>query len=235
MDPARILVVDDDPHLLMLVGDGLRRRGYAVSTAASGRDALRTFDREWCDLVVLDLMMPRMDGEEVAEAIKARANIPIVVLSAISAAESKIDLIQRFADDYVTKPFVFDELAARIERVLRRPDARLPGRELVLGPHLTLVLRRRRAVVAGSWVGLSPIETRLLGVLAAEPGTPVSTDELLARVWSHAEGADPAYVWVTIRRLRQKIEVDPDRPRYLLTDRDGGGYLLAAPSHLADG
>jgi len=112
--------------------------------------------------------------------------------------------------------------------VLRRLNERIPSELLDLGPTLSLALRRREAIVAGRAVGLSPTETRLLATLAANLGTTITTDQLLARVWSDADGADPAYVWVAIRRLRRKIEVDPDEPRHLLTDRSGGYRLVAA-------
>ena len=223
----RILLVDDDVQLLAYLGDRLQRDGYAVTTAKSGADALAALDAAWPDLVILDLMMPRMSGEDVAAQIKKRADIPIIVLSAITASESKVELISRYAEDYLTKPFHHEELAARIRRVLGRLNERIPSQELVLGPDLTLVLRRREAVVAGSVVGLSPTEARFLATLAASGGEPVSTERLLSRVWSDADGADPAYVWVTVRRLRRKIEMDPDRPRHLMTEK-GGGYRLVA-------
>lgn len=225
VDRYRLLLVDDDVQLLAYLGDRLERDGYEVTTAKSGGEALAALDAAWPDLVILDLMMPRMSGEEVAAQIKKRADIPIIVLSAISAAESKVDLISRYAEDYITKPFHHDELVARIRRVLGRLNERIPSQELVLGPDLTLMLRRREAVVDGAVVGLSPTETRFLATLAANGGEPVSTERLLARVWSDADGADPAYVWVTVRRLRRKIEQDPDRPRYLVTEK-GEGYRL---------
>ena len=227
VDRYRLLLVDDDIQLLAYLGDRLQRDGYDVTTAKSGGEALAALDASWPDLGILDLMSPRMSGEELAAQIKKRADIPIIVLSAISAAESKVDLISRYAEDYLTKPFNHEELVARIRRVLGRLNERIPSQELVLGPDLTLVLRRREAMVGGSIVGLSPTETRFLATLAANVGEPVTTERLLARVWSDADGADPAYVWVTVRRLRRKIEQDPDRPRYLVTEK-GGGYRLVA-------
>ena len=225
VDRYRLLLVDDDVQLLAYLGDRLQRDGYDVTTAKSGGEALVALDAAWPDLVILDLMMPRMSGEELAAQIKRRADIPIIVLSAIAAAESKVDLISRYAEDYLTKPFHHEELVARIRRVLGRLNERIPSQELVLGPDLTLVLRRREAIVDGGVVGLSPTETRFLATLAANVGESVTTERLLARVWSDADGADPAYVWVTVRRLRRKIERDPDRPRYLVTEK-GGGYRL---------
>jgi DNA-binding response OmpR family regulator len=226
-DRYRLLLVDDDEQLLQHLGDRLRGDGYEVTTARSGAEAIERLDASWPDLVILDLVMPRMSGDETAARIKKRADIPIVVLSAVTAPETKVDVLTRFAEDYLTKPFHYPELVARIQRVLRRLDERIPSQELVLGPDLTLVLRRREAVVGGRTVSLSPTETRFMATLAANLGRAVSTEQLLSRVWSGADGADPAYVWVTVRRLRRKIEEDPDEPRHLLTER-GGGYRLAA-------
>jgi DNA-binding response OmpR family regulator len=224
----RLLLIDDDVQLLLSLADHLRRDGYEVSTARSGPEALEALDSSWPDLVILDLMMPRMSGEDVAARIKKRADIPIIVLSVIDTMDVKVEMISRFAEDYLTKPFHHEELVARIQRVLGRLNERIPSQELVLGPDLTLVLRRREAVVGGKVVGLSPTETRFLATLAANVGEAVSTERLLSRVWSDADGAEPAYVWVTVRRLRRKIERDPDDPRYLLTERSGGYRLVAA-------
>lgn len=221
-----ILLVDDDPQLVGVLSPRLRRHGFDVRVARSGSEALRRLDASWPDLVLLDLMLPGIGGEDLAAQIKRRADIPIIVLSAISTSESKIDFLQRYAEDYVTKPFEFEELVARIARVIGRVGDRIPSEALELGPDLTLVLGRRTALREGRAVGLSPIETRLLGTLAASLGRPVATEMILSRVWSDADGADPAYVWVTVRRLRRKIERDPDEPRYLLTEKTGG-YRLA--------
>jgi DNA-binding response OmpR family regulator len=223
-----ILVVDDDEALVSVLADRLRRHGFEAVVARSGTEALRRLDASWPDLVLLDLMLPGIAGEDLAAQIKRRADIPIIVVSAISTAESKVDLLQRYAEDYVTKPFDFDELAARIDRVLRRVGDRIPSQSLELGPDLTLLLSRRLAVMEGRHVGLSPTETRLLATLAANLDRPVTTEMLLSRVWSDADGADPAYVWVTVRRLRRKIEQDPDDPRYLVTERSGGYRLVRA-------
>ncbi len=223
--PQTVMLVDDDPNLVLFLGDRLRRDGYEVASALTGRDALDQLDVGWPDVVILDLMLPGMDGEEVARNIKQRADIPVIILSAVSASESKIELISRYAEDYITKPFHYGELRARMQRILGRMAASVPPPEVRLGPDLTLVLQRRRAIVAGAPVATSPIETRFLATLAGRLGQTMTTEELLAHVWSDSDGADPAYVWVTVRRLRNKIEVDPDHPRYLVTD-PAGGYRL---------
>lgn len=226
-DARHVLLIDDDPNLVMFLGDRFRRDGYRVSTALTGTEALASFATDWPDLVVLDLMLPGMDGEEVARLIKERADIPVIVLSAISASESKVEFISRYAEDYVTKPFHYPELRARMQRVLGRMQGRVPVPELVLGPHLALYLPRRLARVDDDVRSLSPIEARLLAVLAGRMGELVSTDELLADVWSRSDAPEPVYVWVTVRRLRRKIEIEPDHPRHLISGV-GGGYKLVA-------
>jgi DNA-binding response OmpR family regulator len=225
----RILIVDDDPGLLVLLADQLRNDGFEVQTARDGEEALRRLSTGWPDLLVVDMMMPRKDGLTLAREIKATADLPIIVLSAIDAGDSKADLLEEVAEDYVTKPYHYPELRARINRVLRRLGDRVPRQSLVLGPNLTLELHRRTAVVAGTSVQLTPTESRLLYALAANLGQTVGTETLLARGWAETEDADPSYVWVTMRRLRQKVEVDPNRPAHVQTVR-GVGYRLVGQS-----
>jgi DNA-binding response OmpR family regulator len=228
-DRRHVMLIDDDANLIRFLADRLRRDGYQTSTAMDGRAALVQLDERWPDAVILDLMLPGMDGEEVARRIKQRADIPVIVLSAISASESKVEMISRYAEDYVTKPFSYAELEARLRRVLDRLGSRSPSPELVLGPELTLVLPRRRAVVAGQEIRMSLLETRFLGVLAGRLGETVSTGELLTTVWNTSDGADPPYVWVMVRRIRRKIERDPDHPVHLVTDPAGGYRLVRSP------
>ena len=210
-----------------LLADQLRADGFEVQTARDGDEALRRLRTGWPDLLIIDMMMPRMDGLTLAREIKARADLPIIVLSAIDAGDSKADLLEEVAEDYVTKPYHYPELRARINRVLRRLGDKVPRQSLVLGPSLTLELHRREAIVGGETVQLTPTESRLLYALAANLGQTVTTETLLARGWAETEDADPSYVWVTMRRLRQKVEVDPNQPVHLLTVR-GVGYRLVA-------
>ncbi len=228
-DLPRLLLVDDDPSHVVVLAERLGGEGFEVELAHNGREALRSVDSSWPDLVILDLMMPEMDGQTVAARIKARADIPILVLSADATADSKSDLIARFAEDYVTKPYDYAELTARIRRVLRRVKDQIPVQELDLG-ELTLIPRRRQAIVRGEVVPLSPTESRFLATLAARMPNSVSTEQLLGQVWADSDAADPAYVWVTVRRLRQKIELDPNEPHHLLTDASGGYRLAAWPA-----
>jgi two-component system, OmpR family, KDP operon response regulator KdpE len=225
--PRRILLVDDDTSLLVVLAEQLSEDGFEVATARDGQEALRRLEAGWPDLIILDLMMPRVDGVALARQIKAGADLPIIVLSAIDTADSKARLLDEVAEDYVTKPYHYPELRARIQRVLLRLGDRIPRQSLVLGPNLTLDLHHRGATVAGREVQLTPTEWRLLQALAANLGETVATDALLARGWADTEEAEPSYVWVSMRRLRQKIEVDPDRPVHLQTVR-GLGYRLIA-------
>src|SRR3954451_13830161 len=165
-ETPRILIVDDDPSLLVLLADQLRNDGFEIQTARDGEEALRRLDAGWPDLLIVDMMMSRMDGLTLAREVKARADLPIIVLSAIDTADSKADLLEEVAEDYVTKPYHYPELRARIGRVLRRLRARVPKRELTLGPNLVLELHRRTATFSGESVPLTPTESRLLYALA---------------------------------------------------------------------
>jgi len=227
--PPRILIVDDDPNLLVLLADQLRNDGFEIQTARDGDEALRRLRTGWPDLLIIDMMMPRMDGLSLAREIKGRADLPIIVLSAIDAGDSKADLLEEVAEDYVTKPYHYPELRARINRVLRRLGDKVPRQSLVLGPSLTLDLHRREATVGGEVVQLTPTESRLLYALAANLGQTVTTETLLARGWAETEDADPSYVWVTMRRLRQKVELDPNRPVHVQTVRGIGYRLVGGP------
>lgn len=226
MSEARLLLVDDDVSHLDALAARLASDGFEVDKASSGAKGLELLNEAWPDLVILDLLMPGMDGQTLAARIKSRADIPILVLSAIEAADSKADLIARYAEDYVAKPYDYTELVARIRRVLRRVQDQVPVEELDLGD-VTLIPRLREAMIRGQRVSLSPTESRFLATLAASMPNAVTTEHLLRKVWADSDAADPAYVWVTVRRLRQKLEVNPDQPRHLVTAA-GGGYRLVA-------
>ena len=225
MRPA-ILLVDDDPTLLSVLARRLTREGMDVRIAPSGHAALAALDRAWPALLVVDLMMPGMDGFELCRRVKRIADLPIIVLSSVDASESKVRALEQYAEDYITKPFDPDELVARIGRVLRRAATGV-GLLRLDGGEVEIDLAARKAVTAAGTQALTPIEVRLLQVLINSLDHTVSTETLLDRVWSDADGADPSYVWVSMRRLRRKLELDPDNPRYLLTDR-GVGYRLAS-------
>ncbi len=222
-----ILLVDDDPALLSILSRRLTREGMDVRTAPSGADALRALEGAWPALLVVDLMMPGMDGFELCRRVKRIADLPIIVLSAVDAGESKVRALEEYAEDYVTKPFDPDELVARVHRVLRRaPRGR--AQIVIEDGELEIDLTSRRVITPAGTYQLTPTEVRVLQVMIGSLDRTVPTEVLLDRVWSLVDGADPSYVWVTMRRLRRKLEVDPDNPRYLLTERGVGYRLMSA-------
>jgi two-component system KDP operon response regulator KdpE len=221
-----VLLVDDDTTLLSVLARRLTREGFDIRTAPSGAAALASLERRWPTLLIVDLMMPGMDGFELCRRVKQIADLPIIVLSAVSEDTSKIRAIEEYAEDYVTKPFNADELVARVQRVLRRVGTGRAQLSLDDG-ELEIDLAGRRIATPAGTNALTPTEVRLLQVLIGSLDRIVPTETLLDRVWSDADGADPSYVWVSIRRLRRKLELDPDHPRYLLTER-GIGYRLVS-------
>ena len=227
MRPA-LLLVDDDPTLLSVLSRRMAREGYEVVSAESGPRALQLLEQRWPNLLIIDLMMPGMDGFELCARVKRIADLPIIVLSAVDASEAKVRALEDYAEDYVTKPFDPDELVARVQRVLQRAPA---GRSAVVldGGELEIDLVGRRLTRSGVAVALTATEVRVLHQLLGQIDRTVPTDSLLNRVWSESDGADPSYVWVTVRRLRRKLEADPDRPRFLLTERGVGYRLVSTP------
>jgi len=232
LPPVRpvILLVDDDSALLAVVSRRLAREGYKVVTASSGHDALKHLNESWPALVIVDLMMPGMDGFELCRRIKLLADLPILVLSAVDVSEAKVTALERYAEDYVTKPFDSDELVARVQRILRRSPPGNPSISLGDG-RVEIDLANRRVMTQGGLTqALTRTEARMIAVLAGSLDRVVATDTLLDRVWSDADGAEPSYVWVTVRRLRRKLEENPDKPRHLLTERGIGYRLVSRPA-----
>ena len=219
MAGKRVLVVDDDAKTVELVKLYLNRDGYRVLTAYDGVEALRLARENHPDLIVLDLMLPGIDGLEVCRTLRAESDVPIIMLTARTTEQDRLTGLGLGADDYVTKPFSPRELAARVRVVLRR----LPGEMLQRGPaeirHGDLIInfRKYEASLAGMPLTLTPIEFKLLGVLAREPGRVFSRGELIERALGYDfEGFDRT-IDVHIRNLRRKLEPDPNHPRYIKT------------------
>ncbi|MDI3298784.1 MAG: response regulator [Bacillota bacterium] len=227
---ASILVVEDETAIADIIRFNLEEAGYTVRVAADGEQALREVEAARPDLLVLDLMLPLVDGYAVCKAVRARSGIPILMLTAKDSEEDKVRGLEMGADDYVTKPFSPRELVARVRAILRRrraPAEPLPDEPLRVG-ELEIHMARREVLRDGRPVPLTAREYELLEYLALRPGRLFQRDELLRDVWGYEYPGDLRTVDVTVRRLREKIEPDPSRPRYLLTRR-GAGYMLQVP------
>jgi DNA-binding response OmpR family regulator len=235
---ARVLVVDDDPTVAEVVSGYLDRAGYAVDRAADGPEALARAAAAWPDLVVLDLMLPGMDGLEVCARLRERGPVPVIMLTARGDEDDRIQGLELGADDYVTKPFSPRELVLRVESVLRRGNrtpepgpARAGGTLRAAG--LTLDPAARRAANGGTELALTLREFDLLAYFMRHPGLVTSREDLMREVWGWDFG-DLSTVTVHVRRLRGKVEGDPARPR-LITTVWGVGYRFDAdPADPAD-
>lgn len=233
--PARrttILVVDDDPHLLRLLGCNLELEGYNVVEASDGVDALTQVQTHQPDLILLDVAMPRLDGFAVLRQVRADSRVPVILLTASATDQDKIRGFDLGADDYVTKPFRVEELLARMRAVLRRAEyaAHVGGEDLqatqTVG-ELTVKFTQHVVIREGHEQSLSPIERRLLACLMQHAGRPMTSEDVLSHVWGQEHVGEHHMLHVTVNRLRQKIEPDPAHPRYLLT-KPGFGYLITA-------
>jgi two-component system, OmpR family, response regulator RegX3 len=226
---ARILVVDDEPAIVDGVGYVLRNEGFDVDTAMSGEDALVAARRDGYDLVILDLMLPRMSGLEVARAIRGESAVPIIMLTAKDAEVDRVVGLELAADDYVTKPFSMAELLSRVRALLRRRDLdRFDASPSVrqLGG-LRLDLARHQVTVGDRTVQLTPLEFKLLAFLAKDPERVFSRKEIMQELWESPYVGDQRACDFHISNVRRKIEEDPARPERLLTVR-GVGYTLVA-------
>lgn len=218
-----ILVVDDDKKIADLVSLYLKKEGYSVLVAYDGQEALDLARRKAPDLIVLDLLLPGLDGMEVCQRLRAESRVPIIMLTARSTDEDKLLGLDLGADDYVTKPFNPRELVARIRAVLRRiaPEEE-PGEDMRFDG-LTISFVRHEVLVQGKTVALTPTEFRLLSALAREPGRVFSRSELLDRVFGYDYEGLERTVDVHIMNLRRKMEPEPSKPRYIVTV-PGVGY-----------
>ena len=224
---GRVLVVDDEPHILRALKASLRGAGYEVDTADTAEGALTAAALTPPDAVILDLVLPDGRGTDVARELRTWSSVPIIVLSVVGDESEKVAALDAGADDYVTKPFGIDELLARLRAALRRREPL--GEPVVELGALRIDLEKRSVHVDGKLVQLTPHEFELLRALARSPGKLMTHSMLLREVWGRAYGDESHYLHVYVSQLRRKLEPDPARPRYILTE-PGAGYRLAAPS-----
>jgi DNA-binding response OmpR family regulator len=229
-DSPTILLVDDEDAIQKLLSFPLQKDGYRVIEARDGEAALRRFDEEKVDLVVLDLALPKLDGLEVCRRLRAHSAVPIIMLTARDEEIDKVIGLEIGADDYITKPFSIREFRSRVRALLRRasltPSASV-GEAIEVGP-LRVDRARRRVEVEGKAAELTYVEFELVRILAEYPGRVFPRADLLAEIWGSAQYRDPRTVDVHVRHIREKLERDPAKPELILTVR-GVGYRLREP------
>ena len=227
---AKILFVDDEASIVTMLAYNLKKEGYDVVTAEDGEVALEKFESEKPDLLLLDIMMPKMDGYEVCRKIREKSNVPIIMLTARADEVDKVVGLEMGADDYVTKPFGNRELIARVKANLRRSDIapvtnnEKDGNNQVYGD-LNIDFDRYEVTKRGEVINLTLREFELLTFLATQTPTIFTRENLLEKVWGYEYFGDVRAVDVTIRRLREKIEDDPSKPKYIVTKRGVGYYF----------
>jgi DNA-binding response OmpR family regulator len=225
--PARILLVDDEQAVQTLLTYPLRKEGYDVVPALDGQEALDRFAEQRFDLVVLDIMLPKLDGIEVCRRLRTRSQVPIIMLTAKGDEIDKVVGLEMGADDYITKPFSVREFRSRVKAALRRGGmggrAQAVADEPIRAGQLEIDFERRAISLGGEPVKLTYVEFEILSTLAASPGRVFSRETLLEHVWGDSTYRDPRTVDVHIRHLREKLERDPKAPEYLFTVR-GVGY-----------
>jgi DNA-binding response OmpR family regulator len=231
MSEEQILVVEDEPSISEVVGLYLERAGYQVRTACDGREAMALLEGRIPDLVVLDLMLPEVDGLSITRWLRERSDVPIIILTARREEIDRIAGLELGADDYVVKPFSPQELVSRVRAVLRRTKRGQfapEGEDALSFEDLLIDPRSRTVMLAGQAVELTAKEFDMLYLVARHPRQVFTREQLLERVWGGAEYIDPGTVTVHVRRLREKIESDPSHPEHLLTVW-GVGYKFEPP------
>ena len=228
-----VLVVDDEVQIRRFLRSGFELDGYSVNEAENGREAIRAATLRPTDLIILDLALPDLDGSQVLERIRSWSNVPVIILSVKSSEMEKVRLFELGADDYVTKPFGMAELLARSKVVLRRKARATTGDSVIRIDNLKIDLAARNVFLGDDRLTLTPKEYRLLQILAQYPGNVVTHQELLKEIWGLPHINDTHYLRIVVRKLRQKIEADSNRPRILLTEL-GVGYRLAPPNEPAE-
>jgi DNA-binding response OmpR family regulator len=222
---TRILTVEDDERIRTSVKLALEDEGWVVEEAETGEDAITSFTRQPSDVVLIDIMLPGIDGFEVCRSVRRLSDVPIIMVTARADTHDVVAGLEAGADDYLTKPFVPKELSARIRALLRRARPTVPGNPRLKFGDLEVVPQEGVVTRGGEPVHLTKTEFRLLVELANHPGTVFSREDLLEKVWGHGVFGDGRLVDVHVRRLRTKIEADPANPRYVVTVR-GLGYKL---------
>jgi len=225
-DSSTILLVDDEDSIQKLLAYPLEREGYRVLQARDGVEALEQFASEHVDLVVLDIMLPKLDGLEVCKRLRAESEVPIIMLTARDDELDKVLGLELGADDYITKPFSIREFRSRVRALLRRAAVSRQvdeDGEVISAQALTIDLARRVVEVGGNRVQLTYVEFELLRILASHPGRVYSRRMLLEALWGGADYREPRTIDVHVRHLREKLEPDPAEPEYILTVR-GVGY-----------
>jgi DNA-binding response OmpR family regulator len=229
MDYVTLLLVDDDVDLIRLLQRRLERDGYEVIAVEGGRQAMLALQRRLPDLAIIDILMPEMDGFQVAEEIKKRGDIPLLFLSSVGETQTRIEAIRLYAEDYVVKPFDYQELLARVQRILRRTAGLRAIHEplVVVDDGLSLDFERSEAQTPSGVVKLSVTEAKLLYHLVRNAGQTLPVGTLVARIWGYADESGPDTLRVAIYRLRRKVEPEPAKPRYILTEREVGYRFVA--------
>jgi two-component system KDP operon response regulator KdpE len=221
-----VLIVDDENQIRRFLRTGFELNGFSVLEAGSGADAVQDASRQAIDIMIVDLALPDMDGSQIVERVRSWSTVPIIVLSVRSNEAEKVRLLELGADVYVVKPFGMAELMARVRVALRRQRRASTGESRVTAGPMTIDLAARAVLLNGTRLTLTPKEYRLLQVLAQHAGNVVTHQHLLKEVWGTVHVHDTHYLRIFIRKLRQKIEPDPNTPRILITEL-GVGYRLA--------
>ncbi len=221
---TRVLVIDDEPQILRALRINLSVRGYEVSTAATGAEALRVAAGHRPDVVILDLGLPDMSGIDVLAGLRGWLTVPVIVLSARTDSSDKVEALDAGADDYVTKPFGMDEFLARLRAAVRRAGSAIEDDQPVVETSsFTVDLATKKVTKGGTEVHLTPTEWGMLEMLVRHRGKLVGREELLKEVWGPAYAKETHYLRVYLAQLRRKLEVDPSHPKHLITE-SGMGY-----------
>lgn len=217
-----IVIIEDDPPIRRFLRTGLRTQNFTIFEAATGKQGIIEAEVRKPDLIILDLGLPDIDGVDVIKAVRSWSAVPIIILSARSNEQNKIDALDAGADDYLTKPFGFGELLARMRVALRHSNAATTS-EVFTNGELTIDLHNRVVKMAGEEIHLTPIQYRLLTVLIKYPGKVLTHQQILKEVWGPSYQENAHYLRIYMSQLRQKLEADPTQPKYLLTE-SGVGY-----------